>query len=255
MLIFNIQYWTGDREQAMALAKLMADIEPKKRDDVIMVFSARFDCPHDIPAIEYVSKKFRVELFKSRPHRTGWPGGPNDLMAQSYMWCVEQVRFKRFNADGVFFMESDDVPLASDWIDKIKAEWEECKAAGKQVLGCYLMRGDCGTEHINGNCIIHIDFWRQNRAIFTPGSGGWDADAWSMIKPLGYPSRLIWSDYGLGKPDYNPWKGCDFLFEPKRYRATDNPLYGQDLQPVFLHGPKIMDGIDCVRKKLGLRPR
>ena len=66
MLAFCIQYWHGDREQAMAVAKLMADIEPKKRDDVVMVFAARFDCPHDIPAIDYVSKKFRVELFKSR---------------------------------------------------------------------------------------------------------------------------------------------------------------------------------------------
>jgi len=255
MLILNVQFWEGDREQACQLVKLMADMEPEKRYDVTLLMSARFDCAHDQPTLEYAAKKFKVETFRSQPHRTGWPGGPNDLMAQSYMWCVENTRNRKIDANGVFFIESDAIPLDMNWLNHLLHEWKTCVDSGKQVLGCWLTQGDCNVEHVNGNMIIHKDFWRDNRSIFTPGSGGWDADGWHFIKPHAMPSRLIWSDYGLGKPDYNPWKGCDYLFSTKRFRGADNPLYGQDLNPVWMHGPKIIDGIDCVRAKFGLKPR
>lgn len=236
----------------MALARLLADLEPQKRDDVTMLFSARFDCPQDVPAIEYCKRKFRVETMRTKPHRVGWPGGPNDLMTQSYMWCIENVRNGRIRADGVMFIEADCIPLDVNWLNHLLDEWKRCKADGKQVLGCWLTTGDCNVEHINGNCIIHIDFWRNNRSFLNQAAGGWDADNWNLIKPHGKPSRLIWSDYGLGKPDYNPWKGCDFLFATKRFRGADNPLFGQDLRPVWLHGPKVRLGIDCVRERFNI---
>lgn len=239
----------------MELARLMADMEPQRREDVTLLFSARFDCLHDYETIEYCRKKFRVETFTSRHHRTGWPGGPNDLMSHSYMWCIENTRNGKIKADGVFFIEPDDIPIDMNWINHILHEWRQCVNSGKQVLGCWLCKGDCDCEHINGNCIIHIDFWKKNKNILLPASGGWDADAWPYIQPAGYPSRLIWSDYGLGKPDYNPWKGCAYLFETKRFRGKDNPLFGQDINPVFYHGPKTVAGIDCVRDRFGLPGR
>ena len=58
MLMLNFQFWEGDKDQAMELARLIADIEPSFREDVEVMFTARFDCRHDNKAIDYVSKKF-----------------------------------------------------------------------------------------------------------------------------------------------------------------------------------------------------
>ncbi len=256
-LILNLQTWPGDQEQGMALARLMADIEPEPRDDVAFLFTFRFDSKPDYETVDYVRSKFRrTYIHKTTRQGIGWPQGPNAMFADSYSYCIENTRngFIK-NIDGVMFMESDDVPLDMNWINHINTEWEECKRAGKQILGAWLAHGDAGCEHINGNCIIHIDFWRNNKGILNPRSGGWDADFKNIIIPVGYPSKLIWSDYGLGKPDYNPWKGCNHLFSPKRYGSPHNKLFGKDINPVFLHGPKDLRGIDCVRDKLGLKPR
>lgn len=251
MLVLNLQYWHGDQAQAMALARLIADIEPVKRDDVTFLFSARFDTEFDQSTIDYVSKKFaHVRTFRSSSRGTGWPQGPNDLFRDSYQYCIEMMRNGNMKGDGILFLESDDVPVDMNWINHLIHEWKHC---GKMVLGCWLMEGDCGVEHINGNCIIHKDFWRRNRDILNPKTGGWDADCRHITLPNGAHSRLIWSDYGLGKPGYNEWKGCDWLFQTKRFRAKDNVLFGQDLRPVLYHGPKIMAGIECVRARFNIK--
>src|SRR6188768_1505525 len=109
MLILNVQFWDGDKEQAMALVRLLADLEPKKRDDVIMLFTARFDCEFDESAIAYASTKFDTYRFKCTRNATGWPNGPNQVMGESYSHCVEAHRDGRLprECDGVFFIESD----------------------------------------------------------------------------------------------------------------------------------------------------
>lgn len=252
-IVLNLQIWDGDKTQGMELARLLADIEPTYREDVIFLFSHRFDCSFDEDTIAYVSKKFKVKKFTSYSRGTGWPQGPNDLMRDSYQHCIELERKGQLpGINGVMFIEPDCIPTDMNWLNHLLHEWKNC---GKDVLGCWLMAGDCGVEHINGNCIIHINFWKKCREILLPRSGGWDADNRHIILPNGAPSRLIWSDYGLGKPGYNDWKGCDWLFATKRFRAVDNPLFGQDNNPVWFHGPKILEGIDCVRARFNLPPR
>jgi len=251
-LVLNLQIWDGDRDQGHALARLIADIEPFKREDVTFLFSYRFDCAFDQSTIDYVSKKFNVRTFRSSSRGTGWPQGPNDLFRDSYQFCIEEMRNGKIPGDGILFMEPDCVPVDMNWLNHLIHEWKYC---GKQVLGCWLMEGDCGVTHINGNCIIHKDFWRAHREILNPKSGGWDAECRHIMLPNGAPSRLIWSDYGLGKPGYNEWKGCDWLFQTKRFRAVDNPFFGQDINPVWFHGPKLIEAIDCVRRKFNLPPR
>lgn len=252
MLILNVQFWPGDRDQAMQLVRLMADLESKKRDDVILLFTARFDADFDEEAIDYASAKFQCYRFKGTRTATGWPNGPNQVMGESYSFCVEGLRDGRIprECDGVMFIESDCVPLARDWLDQILTEWKEARRLGRKVLGAHLKYGDANIEHINGNCIISLDFWRACKDIFNPQSrGGWDATLRSPMIAHGYPSKLIWSDYRLGTDD-NPWKGCDYLWQPKKYGARENPHYGIELRPVWYHGIKTMAGINCVREKL-----
>jgi len=251
-LILNIQHWNGDKEQAMQLARLIADLEDNPRSDVVLLFTHRFDTDLDWATVEYVHKKFpRTYTHKTTRYGVGWPEGPNAMYADSHMHCVERTRDGSWpNVDGIFFMEADSVPLTKDWLNKIIDEWESTKKEGKSVLGCWLEAGDCGIKHINGNCIIHKDLWRRERALFHPRSGGWDADLASSMLPHGRPSRYIYSDYGLGKEGYNDWKGCDDMWKTRRYRASNHPLAGEDINPSYLHGPKKIESIDCVRKRL-----
>jgi len=251
-LILNLQSWSGDREQAEGLARLICDIEQKPRDDVIFLLTCRFDSHYELDTINYVRSKFpRTYVHKTIRQGRGWPEGPNAMYADSHGYCIERVRNGEWKGvDGILFMEADCVPLDVNWIDHLKAEWDECKRRGKKVLGCWLEVGDCGVKHINGNCIMHTDLWREARQVLMPMSGGWDADLAGVILPRGMPSRLIYSDYGLGKPGYNEWKGCDDLWKTRHYRAVENPLHGQNINPVWLHGPKTREAEYCVRRRL-----
>lgn len=249
MILLNIQFWEQDRPQAMRLAKLIADLEPVPRKDVGVLFTARFDCKHDVEAEKYVAQKFPCFKLTCRRPATGWPNGPNQMMGESYQHVVESVRSKVLpnNIECILFVEADCVPLAKDWISTLYNEW---KASGKMVSGAWLKAADAGMEHVNGNCIIALDFWKKDKRIFHPNhKGGWDATLAMSILPQAHPSRYIWSDYQLGQA-HNPWKGCSFLWEAKKYGAPDNVYYGQELFPVWFHGIKVGDAIECVRDRL-----
>jgi hypothetical protein len=232
----------------MALARLIADLEDNYRPDVLFMFTARFDTKHDNETVEYVSKKFPVIKYTTKRKAEGWPNGPNQMMACSYEYCVEQSRWGNLkDKQVIMFIEADCVPLHKNWINILL---EEYKKSGKMVTGAWLKRGDAGMEHINGNCLMSLNFWKKCKEIFHPDErGGWDCSCARSILPNGHPSRFIWSDYQLGQA-HNPWRGCDFLWEPKRYGCRENVYYGEDLHPVWFHGIKVMDGINCVRERL-----
>ncbi len=251
-LILNLQHFSGDQNQAMELAKLIADLEDSPRDDVIFLFTARFDCMIDHQVVSYVRKKFpRTVFYKTVRKATGWPEGPNSMFAESYSHCVERIRDGTYkDVDGILFMEADCVPLAKDWINQLKGEWDRCKGNGKMVTGCWFEADDARTRHINGNMIIHKDLWMKNRQILTPMNGGWDVSIAPITMSNAIPSKLIYSDYHLGVAGYNEWKGCDDLWKIRTFAAKNNPLHGQELHPVWLHAPKDLRGIECVRAKL-----
>lgn len=257
MIVLNMQFWEGDKKQAMALSRLIADLEPSPRTDAIFLFTARFDCEHDMETVDYVSKKFPVMLYKTKRKAEGWPNGPNQMMACSYEFLVEtwkrnKVKGANIHTDCVLFMESDCVPLKATWINDLH---EEFKQSGRSVLGAWLKKGDANIEHVNGNCVVAMNFFRKCPAMLHPPSrGGWDATLSYAILPNAHPSKLIWSDYQLGM-DHNPWKGDDFLWAPKRYGARDNPLYGIDLYPSWFHGIKTDKGIAAARKRLLHEPQ
>lgn len=248
MLILNIQHWEGDKSQAMALLRLMADLEPAKREDVYLLVTCRFDGTFDEESIEYASQKFNITKFKTTRNATGWPNGPNQMAGESYLFCVDSFRKGRFpKSSAVMFIEADCVPLRKTWISEL---YNEYNGSGKEITGCWLKKQDAGIEHINGNCLISINFWRRCKSIFWPDEkGGWDATLRRHMLPVAHPSKLIWSDYQLGMP-HNPWKGCDYLWAPKRFNDPENALYGQDLFPCWFHGIKVGNGLECVRNRL-----
>ena len=248
-MILNLQFWGGDRNQAMTLARLIADLEDAPRKDVIFQFAARFDTTHDYGTINYVKNKFPVEVYTSDLQATGWPDGCNKLMAASYKNCIKLARQRNLPIESEYclFLEADDVPLKNDWINRIMSEYALC---GKQILGSWWGDTAGASAHVNGNMCMRLDFWRTCQEILNPRKRqAWDTGLWHYIKPCAAPSREIWNDWRLGYHD-NPWRGVEALWEPKSFADPQNPLYGEILSPCLFHGCKPIEGLVRARELL-----
>ena len=63
-ILLALQFYPGDQKAAMALARLLADIEPRHSDRADIVFAGRFDVKHDRETIGYVARSFNVMPFR-----------------------------------------------------------------------------------------------------------------------------------------------------------------------------------------------
>lgn len=235
-LLAAIQFYEKDKERAMAISRLIADIERQPREDVEFCFAARFDCGHDERTNAYVGQKFKTSLFKSTRQASGWPTACNMLWADLMEWCALG------NWDAVLTMEADAVPLQRDWLDKIKAEWMTAKAAGKLVAGCQITHAKYGPNftHVNGNAL-----WDARILKHIPEMS---------ITPKGYP----WDTYH--KPKYIPYAYDSPLFvsvhnAERKFTITEEFLYRPRIGgiiPAFFHGVKSAKAEQIVRKKLSL---
>ncbi len=234
---------------ARELVKLWADMEDTFNNEVTLLLASRNDLEtHCIgqDIIDYAQTKFKVILHKCRRPGVGWPHGCNQLEVGVYEWFVEENRSGNFDFPYLFLAETDTVPTRKGWLREIMNEAYDNNIS---ILGAYFTAED-GLPHINGNCVLHRDFWLKSRCIWTISpSMGWDVAIGKQAMQYGTPSRLIWQDYRLGMPD-NPWRNDDHLFAAKRYNAPTNPLHGQDLFPAFIHGCKTRQAIDAVRKRV-----
>jgi hypothetical protein len=251
-LLVCIPLWPGDRDMGMELLKLWADLEDKFNPLVGIAIVVRFDMSIsdiDPEVLSRISDKFEVFTHKVESRKaTGWPAGCNQLEVGAYEWFVMKHRTNPdWEYDYMLLAEADTVPLRKGWTEEIR---KEAYDSGAPILGAMLRIPDNYCEHINGNCVMHKDLWKQCREIFlSPSRIGWDAYIGHTAIAIGAASRLIWQDYRLGAPD-NPWKGDDFIFEPKFYKSDKNPFYGKPVYPAMIHGIKTMDGINAVRNRL-----
>jgi len=233
-----------------ALARLWADLEDAFNPNIAVAIVVRWDMdPNSIPLdlIAHLKKKFDVFTHRSNRKGSGWPAGCNSIELGAIEWFIQKNRMSGFNYEYMLIAEADTVPLRKGWADEIR---NEAYDSGKKISGAFLRRPDCGCEHINGNCVLHKDIWRECRNLFTcPENIGWDAYIGPYSISSGHASRLIWQDYRLGAPD-NPWKGDDYLWETKFYKSDRTPLYGKPVYPAMIHGCKTMQGIHAARKKL-----
>lgn len=248
-MVLCLPFAPHEVHQARELIRLWCDLEDSFNHDITLAIVSRFDIqPQHIgeDIIEYARKKFNVILHRCKRVGTGWPGGCNQLEVGVYEWFVERNRDNTLDIEYILLAEADTVPLRKGWANEIMNEAYDNNSL---ILGAYFVKED-GCAHINGNCVMHRDFWKQCRGIWTISLRvGWDVAIGKESLRLGTPSRLIWQDYQLGMP-HNPWKGDDFLFAAKSFNSKSNPLYGVSLQPAMIHGTKTMHAIESARARL-----
>src|SRR5664279_936787 len=247
-LLVSITWHPEAKNQAMELARLIADIEDRPQNRSGFLFCPRFDCLVD-PLVEMaVREKFPdTKILRLQNRSTGWPKGPNACAHEvySHFYRMSHVRGpEQWDYCAILMMEPDCVPLTQDWIAQLQEEWYVCNwpwpgGNHQQVLGCWSTRDDpghCPTPHMNGGtCMIGPEFLSAYSAFTRTTFGAWDTTHSRAMMQYGRPSKLIYSDYAVGGPTGRPFLGIDDLYQTRR-PGKSNPLVGEELHPVFLHG-------------------
>lgn len=244
-ILIALQMWEGDQAQALALARLIADLEPRHNDRADFLFSYRFDCPPDKKTEEYIATKFNVFSWVNRHRRgEGWPGGCNDLwfgtMDRVYDLC-NAGQMPAYKA--VLTCEADCAPLVPHWLNSLHTEWDKLSQKGAKLAGHLLSYPPQPKVrlHCNGNALFSGDLNYLHRIARKiggcPTSAGWDFFLAPQLKELG------WADCPAIRSHWN----AQTALPPFLERVTNEGC-------VFLHGVKDHSVLNYVRERY-LLPR
>ncbi len=161
-ILITIPYWDGDRNQAMLMAKLLADLEPKHSDLADILFVHRFDSKKiDPEGVKYISRKFNVLQHRSARKETGWPAGCNGILWGMLEYVYHKSEAKQIpQYKAIFNMASDVVPLRQDWLPWLHAQWDAIRRKDSTccMAGAFIQNHDA-RDHINGDaCFLATDY-------------------------------------------------------------------------------------------------
>ena len=175
-LILALQFWKGDQGKAFALARLLADIEPIRRNDVTLYLccdSSSEQGDELVSTLRYCEGKMPVGTFQSMRAGTGYPGGPNALWSDTMEHFYQEWASGRLRFESVFTFEADGAPLRRDWITELIKAHKETLA--QRLLITASIRHHHYIRHPNGNLIAHVSIVRNYPELATtPQSKPWD---------------------------------------------------------------------------------
>lgn len=195
-LAVAIQFWRGDMRQALRLARFLADLEPRKREDVCLVFARRFDVkvtPELESTMLYCGQKFSVTTIASDRQAEGHPDGCYGLWSGTAEKLVA-ARSDKWPYDNVFFVEADGVPMRWDWIEHLKRVHAEHLATGYRITGARMYRGE---RHVNGSFVMHSSFFEDHPSLAKCRSRvPWDCHHGPVLMPEAGPIPSVMNLYG-----------------------------------------------------------
>jgi hypothetical protein len=172
MLVIALQFYVGDWYKSMKLARLLADLERRRRDDVCLLFVRTTECPASRYLNETVarcSEVFHVESLvvrsdtperRERWGRLGtWPVGPNVLWTGAVEYFLRSMGSRwatLFTVDG-----GDSVPLHRDWADILVGDHAETVRGGLGITG-WVGRDGLARWHVNLNLLASRSFLEAN---------------------------------------------------------------------------------------------
>ncbi len=234
-ILLALQFWEGDKAEAMKRARLIADLQPGHSDKADFLFVSRFDCTQDMGTVEQVSRKFNTHHVINRRRGEGWPHGCNELFFGTMDWVFSHAEAGRIpDYKAILTFEADSCPLHPNWINDLSASWD---AAKTYVHGPLLENGVPGAGgHINGNCMMSGDMkflkWLTREKGGCTPVGGWDY--------LFYPEFKRWG--AKDAPGMKSWWRV-----PSINQETYDSLLAQNV--CFLHGCKDDSLVRLVRSR------
>jgi hypothetical protein len=233
MLVVALQFFAGDWWRAMKLARLLADLEQRRRDDVCLLFVRTMECPVTRILDETISRcsdSFHVESLVLRPdtperrERWGllgrWPVGANVLWQGAVDYFLRSLDSRwtsLFTVDG-----GDSVPTCREWLDVLLEDHAKTVEAGLGITGQVGMDG-IGRWHVNLNQVVERSFFSARPEVVEMPAG---AHLWEPIDmyragvflPACRASTVIRSDWryvGAKLSDFSVvskssawWHGC-----------------------------------------------
>ncbi|HXU61672.1 MAG TPA: hypothetical protein VN962_08230, partial [Polyangia bacterium] len=191
-----LQMWAGDEPAALRLARLLADIEPARRDDMQLVLARRFDLPLSAESwdtLVHCGAKFPVSHIQVARRGTGHPAGCNALWSGAMAHLARTWRHGHLRRSALFFIEADGCPLRSDWASVLIAEHQASLAAGRRVTGA-LTRFPM--PHFNGSLIAEASVWWDRASLHvTPPEQAWDLFHAAALLQEGRATSLIKNVY------------------------------------------------------------
>lgn len=234
-ILLVLQFWAGDKKQALEVAKFIADLQPGRCENADFLFVSRFDCAHDMHVIRHVSKKFNVFHYVSKRRGTGWPIGCNETLFGSLEYIYHMMTAKKIpRYKAALMFEADSVPLAPNWINALSRAWDaECAKHETFVFGPYQIYPG---PHVNGNCFLSCNpaflHWMVKQIGGVTPAGGWDYVLYNDFKKWGARDCPLMKSY---------WGSRTFpesAFQAELAKGT-----------VFLHGVKDDSLLKMARKK------
>lgn len=223
-MVVALQFHKGDKEEALDLANLIADLEPEFNPNVTFVLWAARNLnrvknnPDILAAQKKLSDKFKTYAWDSMRRGDGYPHGPNDMWYEINQRVFLEKRNGNINPDCLFTIEADACPTTRDWLAQIYKEWREC---GKEVLGCIsTFNGEQSGMHVNGNMVLPIDFCVKHQLVSCPTDIAWDVYHREVFVKHAVHSNLIWNEYKCTDK-----KADQYIANPKSL-------------PIYLHGYK-----------------
>lgn len=198
-ILIVIPFWSGDKNQAFDLCRIIAGLQPHHVGNVAHVMLVnRNDCPQDKNMIKIVSQKFNVLTYTSSSPLRGWPAGSNGMFGSSMINISNNWASKY---ECVYWMEPDAIPIKANWFWDLVVTWR-ARHPSVLVLGC---RSDCngdGTgDHITGCAVYHPNIARLMTDITRCDRVAWDYQHRDKIIRVGGHTKLIQNRYHQNNVD------------------------------------------------------
>lgn len=210
-LAIVLQYWAGDAERAMDLARLMADIEPARRDDVLLVFAEQAGTAKDMgykyravkEAKRYAVEKFNAcEIVVPVDAKKKYPGIAFDPWVGALRWLWERYQDGDLPHHSAFFCEWDGCPMTRTWIDDLKRAHQLTLDLGKMVTGARMRE----PLHVNGTLVMLTRMLADVPSIGAcPPRAAWDIHhGHAFVRELG-PATPIGNHWGMRSMPETVW--------------------------------------------------
>lgn len=209
-MIFALMYYEGDLEQAMSLARLLADIEPRRRDDATMALVSQPGTPVT-PLVRatahHCSQKFDVDVVQSPIGGRGHPEGCTALWAGTAKIYYDLWKAGKTKHRGLFTIDANDaIPLHRDWISLTKLEHLRTTCHGKFISGSPYFLGTCPL-HVNPVAVFELSVFERTKLITDipkyDGTLATHFDIYHRVEMLENcrPSSIVHTDWrGNNKP-------------------------------------------------------
>ncbi len=230
-LAIALQTWEGDCEIALRLTRLITSIEPKRRDDIEFIVSARRGTPHTVVAAimhEAAQKFSRGNIIEGQRFGDGWPQGCNALWCETMVRVHQLKKAGQIKATGVLTLEPDCLPLNSDWLSTLANWWRSCEIDGLDCTGTFVLDSKGEPNHINGNAIFRIGLQKDYPELNGADDlSGWDTQHRKLLMGLGTHTHLIAQRYA-------------------KSTITREEIDDIRKQSAMLHGIKGEDGLEII---------